>query len=76
MMKMRMWPMEATRTGMENQDSKTVREENRMATTTTTTTTMVPSTPNTAMSNSLQGGRDKDTQDQGWERMRRGREGR
>jgi hypothetical protein len=71
MMKTRMRPTEAMRTGMENQDSEMAREENGMATTTTT----VPSTPNTASSNS-QGGRDKDTQDKGWERMTmRGRGG-
>jgi hypothetical protein len=69
MTKMRMRPMEAMRTGTENQDSETAREENGMATTTTTIT--VPSTPNTA----TRGGRDEDTEDEGWERMTRGREG-
>jgi hypothetical protein len=43
------------------------REENKMA----TATTMVPSTPNTA----VRGGRDQDAEDEGWERMTRGREG-
>jgi hypothetical protein len=70
MTKMRMRPMDTTRTGMENQDSETARQENGMATT-TTATTMVPSTPNTA----VRGGRDKDAEDEGWERTTRGRKG-
>jgi hypothetical protein len=66
MMKMRMRPMEVTRTGTENQDSKMAREENRTA----TTTTMVPSTPNTA----TRGGRDEDAEDdEGKGGMMRGR---
>jgi hypothetical protein len=51
MMKMRMRPMEAMRTGTENQDGETAREENGTA----TTTTMVPSSPNTALRNCLWG---------------------
>jgi hypothetical protein len=67
MMKTRTRSIEVMRTGTENQDSETAREENWMA----TTITMVPSTPNTA----TRGERDEDAEDEGQERMMRGREG-